>query len=591
LAVALLLGQAAYAIHRGPNDLPYGQALSHPLDKPVNDAYAGKAFFMNLGPTGIRARIDPEAPKAFEVMFVFQDDKSPARGKISKGDMIVGANGKRFEKPHGFHRKQGGRGWPGPPYELAGAIEESQGTDGKLDLLVIPAGSENEASVTLQLKPVGRFSETYPWKCKRSDKLRADLCDFLFAQGIKGRQHHQIQKLLALWAAGDERVESLVKAKAKELMGGTYSPTDTAMITWNWGYIGIFLGEYYNAYKDENVRKTAEALAECYELGQDWISGGYSHRPYPAIQLRIAGGGGKGYGSMAGTGGLAMLAQSIFKEVGLPYSQRAHERQHLAFLQTAGSRENADIAYSLLTWPEALIRLRDPDSPCKSPRGIGYRCPTGMENVGKFEAEKWTQKDGKWCMELVPPTGEFSWLLDKAEDVDVFESGYYVTDGSQQRKIIRRLKLEEPTKPYETTPGGGGHVAPMGMAATAHFIGNEDKASWEYLGKHLAAGCALNPGKMFDGHADARMYGFFSVLGAGWADEEPLRHYLDYTKTLIILSESHDGQGLIDQPFGCQRNATCSLRGHDRTAYTHAMILLLSLPKNNLLITGAEGRD
>jgi hypothetical protein len=541
VAALLLFSQGAHAIHRGANDLPYAQPLSHPLDKPVNDAYRGKAFFMNLGPTGIRARIDPEQPKAFKVMFVFQDDKSPARGKVNIGDMIVGVNGKRFENPHGFHRKQGGRGWPGPPYELAFAIEESQGKDGTLDLLIIPAGSEKEATVTLQLKPVGRFSTTYPWNCPRSEKLLGDLCDFLIAEGIKGGQHHQIQKLLALWAAGDKRVDPLVKAKAQELMAQPPVITDESMCTWNWGYTGIFLGEYYNATKDEGVRKIAEALETCFELGQDWSSGGYSHRTYPFIQQRVAAGGGKGYGSMAGPGGLAMLAQSIFKEVGLPYSERAYERQHLAFLQTAGSRANASIAYGLLTWQGDLIRLRDPDSPCRSAAGIGYRGPTGMKDIGPFEVEKWTQTDGKWSMTLVPD--------------------------------------------------GGDHVAPMGMAAVAHFIGNKGNTPWEYLGKHLAAGCALSPGRMFDGHADARMHSFFSVLGAARADKEHLRHYLDYAKTWIILSESHDGQGLIDQPFGCQRNARCSLRGLDRTAYTHVAILLLSLPKQNLLITGAELRD
>ena len=177
--LALFLAQGAHAIHRGADDLPYGQAMTHPLDKPLNDTFGGKCFFMNLGPTGIRARIDPEEPKQFNVQYVFQDTKSPAKGKIHKGDMVVGANGKRFDNPHGFHRKQGGRGWPGPPYELALAIEDSQGRDGKLDLMVMPIGSRSTTTVSLQLKPVGRFSKTYPWNCPRSEKLLEDLCDFL----------------------------------------------------------------------------------------------------------------------------------------------------------------------------------------------------------------------------------------------------------------------------------------------------------------------------------------------------------------------------------------------------------------------------
>ena len=65
-AVALLLfSQNLHAIHRGAADLPYGQKMEHPADQPVNEKYGDKAFFMNLGPTGIRARIDPEHPNAF----------------------------------------------------------------------------------------------------------------------------------------------------------------------------------------------------------------------------------------------------------------------------------------------------------------------------------------------------------------------------------------------------------------------------------------------------------------------------------------------------------------------------------------------
>ena len=113
-------------------------------------------------------------------MYVFQDDKSPAKGLINKGDIIIGANGNEFQDPHGFDRKEGGRGWPGPPYELSKALEDSQGKDGKLSLIVWPKGRNKEQkNVELQLKPVGRFSKTFPWDCPRSDKLRKDLCDFM----------------------------------------------------------------------------------------------------------------------------------------------------------------------------------------------------------------------------------------------------------------------------------------------------------------------------------------------------------------------------------------------------------------------------
>lgn len=577
LALGVLVAVAssqASAIHLGEGDLPYAQAMQHPLDKPVNDKYDGKAFFMNLGPTGIRARIDPDAPRAFKVMFVFQDAKSPARGKIEIGDMIVGANGRLFQNEHGFHRKKAGaRGWQGPPYELALAIEDSQGAKGELQLIVWPGGDQRKQTVVkLQIEPKGRFSKTYPWNCERSDKLRQELCTFLINNGIKGRHHYQIQQLLALWAAGDKRAMPLIEAKARELMSKKADPDSSGMVTWNWGYSGIFLGEYYNMTRDKRVLPAIEALNECFATGMDWRAGGFSHRPFPFIQKRIANGGPKGYGAMAGPGGLSMLAQSTFKANGLPYAEEAYLRTHQAYLRTAGGNDRASIAYGFSPWTHAVIEVEDPTKGL-SGKGIGHRCPTGMKNIGSFKILWPTKADPRW-----KPT---DWVANEAATNLVYEKG------GKQRLVIRNMPMNEPTGPYRTNPDGGGHVAPMGMGAAAHFIGNKGNDSWNWLGAHMASGAALSPKMIFDGHADATMHGFFSVVGAGFAQPDHLRSYLDYVKTLIILSETHDGQGLVEQPFGCQRNSTCSI-ARDRTAYTHVVILLLSLPRQQLLITGAE---
>lgn len=574
LVAMALLCQSAYAIHQGEGDLPYSQPMEHPLDKPLNDLYEGKCFFMNLGPTGIRARIDPDSPKEFLVKYVFQDSKSPAAGKIKIGDRIIGANGNDFVNPHGFHRKaDNARGWQGPPYELALAIEDSQGKDGKLELIVLPGGDKSKkTTVTLQLTPVGRFSPTWPWNCPRSDKLLKDLCDFMFENGIKLTRPGTTQCLLALWASGDPRAIPLVKAEAENLAKGRANPAETGMVTWMWGYHGIFLGEYYNAFKDKSVLPAIEALNNAYELGQDWGSGGFSHRPEPYIQQRLAESGEKGYGSMAGPGGLSMLAQSIFKSCGLPYSERAYNRTHWAYILTAGANADGGLAYGFNGWDHAVIALSDP-SKGKSGKGIGYICPTGMKGIGEYTIVWPTKADPRWK--------DTSWVADNADQNAVMESG------DNTRCVYRTMIPPEPTQEYRTGPRGGGHNAPVGMGALAHYIGNKDNSSWNYLGKHMATCCANSPMTLWDGHASAQMHAFFGVLGAARADEKDFRKFLDYTKTWIILSESHDGQGLIDQPFGCQRNSTCALQ-KNRLSYTHIAVLLLSLPKRNLLITGAD---
>lgn len=560
-----------FAIHYDKEtDRPWAQNMSHELDKPLNDYYSGNNFFMNLGPTGIRARINEETPKQFNVMFVFQDDKSPAKGLINIGDVIIGANGKVFEAAHGFHRTtDNGRGWVGPPFELAQAIEDSQGTDGKLKLIVLKGGNSNvQETVTIQLKVVGRFTETYPWFCPRTEQLREDLSNFIIDNGIKGREHFQIQQLLALWASKNPRATALIEDMAQKLISQRADPTTSGMVTWGWGYKGIFLGEYYNMTNDNAVLPAIESIVNAYEIGMDYRSGGFSHRPFPFLMQRVADGGSAGYGSMAASGGLSMLAQSMFKELGLPYSEKAYQRTHLGYLQSAGPDRNASFAYGFDAWEHAVIQLSDP-SKALSGKGIGYEVPTGMNNIGSFTVFWPTQEDPRW-----KPT---DWIVDEAATNIVIEKE------NGKRLVIRRKTTQEPTSPYTTGTSGAGHLAPIGMGVLSHIIGNKDNDSWNYLAQHMAT-CAANSYKfLWDGHAEAIMHSFFGTLGAARANKDDFRKFLQYSKTWIILSETHDG-GLVEQPFGCQRNSTCSV-DKNRLSYTHVALMLLSLPNENLLLT------
>ncbi|MGB1130933.1 MAG: DUF6288 domain-containing protein, partial [Haloferula sp.] len=154
----LLLAQSASAImERG--DYPWGTKLRCFYDDELQQA-VGPAWFLNLGPTGIRARIYPDKPKQLAVKYVFQDAKSPAKGLVEIDDIIVGANGTKFKTAHRFGRNlPGGGGWDGPMLELAGHLEDSQGTDGILKLIVWPQGDRNsEKEVPIQLKVTGRFA-------------------------------------------------------------------------------------------------------------------------------------------------------------------------------------------------------------------------------------------------------------------------------------------------------------------------------------------------------------------------------------------------------------------------------------------------
>jgi hypothetical protein len=125
-------------------------------------------FLVNLGPTGARAILKETS---FVVKHVFPG--SPADGPLRIDDEITAANGKPFSK-HTFGKFYGmdpGAGYEGPIMDMGNAIEDSEGEDGTLRLDVIRGGQP--AKVEVKLEAIGRFSDTFPKDCPKSEKLTA----------------------------------------------------------------------------------------------------------------------------------------------------------------------------------------------------------------------------------------------------------------------------------------------------------------------------------------------------------------------------------------------------------------------------------
>ena len=57
--------------------------IDNKYEQELNKKYPNGGFFINLGPTGIRAQIVTDKPNQFLVKYVFEDSLSPARGKPS----------------------------------------------------------------------------------------------------------------------------------------------------------------------------------------------------------------------------------------------------------------------------------------------------------------------------------------------------------------------------------------------------------------------------------------------------------------------------------------------------------------------------
>ncbi|MFM9059130.1 MAG: DUF6288 domain-containing protein [Planctomycetaceae bacterium] len=596
VAVATALaGRTALAImERG--GYPWNVTLRSFHDDVMKAQCPEGTWLLNLGPTGIRARIYPEKPNVFVVKYVFQDAKSPAKGKVEIGDVIVGANGRTFTTPHRFGRNlPGGGGWDGPLMELAAHLENSQDSkDGLLELVVWPKGdAAKERKVVLTLRKVGRFAPTFPYDCPRSKRMLEELCDFLVADYLSGNwkgansfygdHYGKAHSMLALMGSGLPKYTPILQKEIAGYYGLRYNPEAGGFQCWKWGFDGIVMGEYYLLTKDPNIVPAIKSVAEAMPLGCHAGNGIYTHRPYLAITRS----GAKPYASIAAISGLNMIAMSLFKKAGLPYDEKLHDRIHQHYLNST-SPTSVDIAYGFGTADKfnppdilpthAVIKLKDPAKGA-SGRGPGYLCPTGMKGIGDYELVWPTKADPRW-----KPT---EWIAAEAATnivTELKEPGFRQVD----RRNPRYRETPEPTGPFQTSRSGG-HLAPVGMGALAHLIGNEDKPTWRYLGHHAATTCALGPGNAFDGHAASNLHAFWSILGAARSDNpQVLRAYFNYMKTFLILSETHDG-GLILQPWGRDRpDCNSDVSYGPRILPTATGAILLALGEGRLQITGAD---
>ena len=557
------------AVHE-KGDWPWNLKLHGIHDAEVAEEL-GTGWFLNVGPTGIRARITHEQPKYLTVKYVFK--KSPAAGLVGIDDIIVGANGKRMNVEHTFGRRYDG--WEGPMLEMSKLIEDSQGKDGKLELIVWPGGNQaEEKTVAVQIDPVGRFSPTWPYHCPRSDKLLIELCDFLEdeykrAGTFEKMTHTHSAAVLALMAGGEKKHMRLVKDILDGYGSKRYDPTNAnGFPAWGQVHDGIVMGEYYLLTKDRSLLPAIESLTATLHDSVWPEAGGLSHRPFAAIQRRMAAGGPKGYGAMALPAGLGMVALSLFKEAGLDYAEPAYNRIHQGYLDSAGS--NGEIGYGFNSWDHAVIVLEDPKgAPKNSPKGIGFECLEGMKGIGGFQIVWPTKQDSRYR-----PT---DWLKSEQEKNRVFDMG----DG--KRLVVRQMIPDEPTRRYKHDGRPCGHFARTGAGALAHKIGNRDNKSWGYLSDLLATGCAKSGPKLLDGHASTHMHVLWGSLGAALADEKDFREYLDYIKWWMIMAQAHDGSYVVLP--GRDYASTDHVYG-TRNFPTACAALILSLKERRLRITG-----
>lgn len=218
-----------------------------------------------FGPTGIHGM---RAKQELRVTYVAEG--SPADGKVRPKDVIVGANGKKFESV--------------AIRELAAAIGASEGAarDGKLTLEM-----KDGRQAELQLKAYGDFSDTAPANCRKTDAIVTAVADRMTTMPKELADDDLAVGWLGLMATGEDKYLDFVEANLpaqewakpdrESIMSVVRGESDLGYVGWYWGYRLIALSEYYLLTGDKSVLPGIETYAIALSKGQD-PAGIWGHR-------------------------------------------------------------------------------------------------------------------------------------------------------------------------------------------------------------------------------------------------------------------------------------------------------------------------
>jgi hypothetical protein len=202
-----------------------------------------------FGPVGIG--IDLKRPgMTMEIWNVEAGSPAEKTGKLKTGQIIESINGVVLEKED-------------PRIILGDIITEAEATDGVIDLKI-----KGEGNVRVKIPVMGAYSPTWPVDCAKSDKIVRNLADLLAKL-----EKPSWGSVLFLLSTGEDRDLDVVRRWMGDLdtVGG---------ITWEVGYLGIGVCEYYLRTGDESVLPAIQKAAE--DLKGRMFNGGWSGRDQPA---------------------------------------------------------------------------------------------------------------------------------------------------------------------------------------------------------------------------------------------------------------------------------------------------------------------
>lgn len=198
----------------------------------------------HIGPTGILARIYRDVVLKVEGT---QPD-TPAHGLFKKGDIITGVNGTPHKGKNLF-------------IVLGNAITKAEATDGKLLFDIEREGEKKQVMVKIPI--LGTYSNTWPVNCEKSKKIIEHAAEYYSKQFDAGeREDKGVANALVclfLMSTGEDKYLPVVRKFYEPLIKNPQSIGDH---TWNNGYNGIAVCEYYLRTGDKDVMPLIQAYCD-----------------------------------------------------------------------------------------------------------------------------------------------------------------------------------------------------------------------------------------------------------------------------------------------------------------------------------------
>lgn len=263
LGLATLCSAPLYAAGGGSGGNHYTEQPLFSL-RPNPDS---ESNFGCVGATGLMLRVYPGVVLKVDDML----PQSPAAGKFTKGEIIVGINDISLK----------GRN----PYHLLGqALTSAETVNGKMIFDVISKEGAAPKKVVVDVPVLGAYSPTWPLKCKKSEAIIQSTAAYYASHKVGGVE--ESLRLLFLLSTGDDQYLPLVKAHIDNM---AKNPKGLGNCTWNNGYTGILCAEYFLRTGDATAKPVLQYLCDNARDGQAY-GVAWAHTSFTCNPGYVAGG-------------------------------------------------------------------------------------------------------------------------------------------------------------------------------------------------------------------------------------------------------------------------------------------------------------